>query len=171
MPPPPSAPCRALPPVPCRAPDQPPCCRAHADQWLEEDTVVHVHPKDPFKRVDILPSSRPVEIKVADVTVARAPNAVHLYETGLPTRYYLSPGAVDQSLLRRSELVTRCPYKGDAEYYHVVVNGKQHNNLVWYYRHPTHESAGIAGLLCFYNEEVDIYLDGQLQEKPRLPFL
>ncbi|UNI15995.1 hypothetical protein JDV02_002475 [Purpureocillium takamizusanense] len=140
------------------------------DQWLEEDAVIYVHPKDPFKRIDVLPSSRPVEIKVGGKTVAKAPNSVHLLETGLPTRYYLSAGAVDQSSLRKSDLVTRCPYKGDAEYYHVVVDGTQHDDLVWYYRLPTHESAGIAGLLCFYNEKVDVYLDGKLQEKPKSPF-
>ena len=131
---------------------------------------MHVHPKDPFKRVDALPSSRAIEVKVGGVSVGRAPNAVHLLETGLPTRYYLSPAAVDQSVLRRSDLVTSCPYKGDAEYYHVVVDGQQHDNLVWYYRHPTPESAAIAGLLCFYNEKVDIYLEGERQERPQAPF-
>ncbi|PNY26623.1 Uncharacterized protein TCAP_03449 [Tolypocladium capitatum] len=140
------------------------------DQWLEEDVPVYVHPKDPFKRIDILPSSRPIEVKVAGKTVARSAAVVHLLETGLPVRYYVSPGAVDASVLRRSDLVTRCPYKGDAEYYHVVVDGQEMKNLVWCYRLPTHESAGIAGLLCFYNEKVDIILDGELQEKPKTPF-
>jgi len=136
------------------------------DQWLEEETPIYVHPKDPFKRIDILPSSRLVEVKVAGRSVAKTSFAVHLLETGLPTRYYLPLASVDQSVLRKSELVTKCPYKGDAEYYHIVVNGEEHKDLVWYYRNPTHESAGIAGLLCFYNEKVDIFLDGQLLERP-----
>ncbi|PHH86516.1 hypothetical protein CDD83_10114 [Cordyceps sp. RAO-2017] len=140
------------------------------DRWLEEDVPVYVHPKDPFKRIDILPSSRPIEVKVAGRTVAKASSSAHLLETGLPPRYYISPGAVDPVALRRSDLVTRCPYKGDAEYYHVVVDGRELKNLVWCYRTTTHESSGVAGLLCFYNEEVDIYLDGVLQEKPETPF-
>ncbi|KAG5919336.1 hypothetical protein E4U42_006548 [Claviceps africana] len=140
------------------------------DQWLEEDVPVYIHPKDPFKRIDTLLSSRSVEIKVQGKTLAKAVSSIHLHETGLPVRYYISPGAVDPSILRKSELVTSCPYKGDAEYYHVVVDGQEHKNLVWHYRHTTHESAAIAGLLCFYNEKVDVYLDGQLQERPKSLF-
>lgn len=140
------------------------------DQWLEEDVPIYVHPKDPYKRVDILPSTRPVEIRIGEKTIAKTEFSMHLHETGLPTRYYFSPGAVEPSLLRRSDLVTKCPYKGDAEYYHVVVDGEEHQNIVWYYRNPTHESAAIAGLLCFYNEKVDIMLDGQLLERPKTVF-
>lgn len=131
---------------------------------------IYVHPKDPFKRIDILPSSRSVEIRIGDKTVAKAPFSMHLHETGLPTRYYLSPGCIDPGLLRRSELVTSCPYKGDAEYYNVVVDGVVHENIVWYYRTPTHESAAIAGLLCFYNEKVDVVLDGNILERPKSMF-
>lgn len=137
------------------------------DQWLEEETPIYVHPKDPFKRIDTLPSTRSVEVKVAGKTVAKTSYAVHLLETGLPTRYYLPLSSVDQSVLRKSDLVTKCPYKGDAEYYHVVIDGEEHKDLVWYYRLPTHESAAIAGLLSFYNEKVDIVLDGQLLERPK----
>lgn len=157
-----AAACRARVPAPANA--------SVTDQWLEEDIPVYVHPKDPFKRVDILPSSRAIEVRVAGKTVAKAPSSMHLLETGLPARYYISPGAVDPSVLRRSDLVTRCPYKGDAEYYHVVVDGQEMKNLVWYYRLPTHESAAVAGLLCFYNEKVDIILDGEPQERPKTPF-
>lgn len=140
------------------------------DQWLEEDAPIYVHPKDPFKRVDILPSSRSIEVKVGGKTIAKSAHSVHLLETSLPTRYYFPLGAVNQSVLRKSDLITQCPYKGDAEYYHVVVDGEQRKDLVWYYRLPTHESAQIAGLVCFYNEKVDIILDGELQERPNTFF-
>jgi len=134
------------------------------DEWLEEDLPIYVHPKDPFKRVDILTSTRPIEVKVAGKTVAKTTTSAHLYETGLPTRYYMPLSAVDQSVLRPSDLVTKCPYKGEAEYYHVVVDGQSKENIVWYYRLPTHESAAVAGLVCFYNEKVDIILDGEPQK-------
>jgi uncharacterized protein (DUF427 family) len=140
------------------------------DQWLEEDTPIYVHPKDPYKRVDILASSRSIEVKVGGKTVAKSPVSSHLHETGLPTRYYLPLGAVDQSVLRKSDLVTKCPYKGEAEYYHVVIDGKEHKNIVWYYRLPTHESAAVAGQVCFYNEKVDIVLDGEALDRPKTIF-
>lgn len=98
--------------------------------------------------------------------MARAAFAVHLLETGLPTRYYLPLASVDPSLLRKSDLITKCPYKGEAEYYDIVVDGKVSKNLVWYYRHPTIECAGVAGFICFYNEKVDIVLDGELLKRP-----
>ncbi|KAF4971409.1 hypothetical protein FZEAL_9860 [Fusarium zealandicum] len=139
-------------------------------QWLEEDAPIYVHPKDPFKRVDILRSQRPIEVKVNGKTIAKATSCMHLFETGLPTRYYLPLASVDQAVLRHSDLRTRCPYKGEAEYYNIVVDGEEMNNLAWYYRHPTQESADITGLVCFYNEKVDTILDGQLQERPKTHF-
>ncbi|KAF9876685.1 hypothetical protein CkaCkLH20_06093 [Colletotrichum karsti] len=140
------------------------------DQWLEEEVPIYVHPKDPFKRIDILPSTRSVEVKIAGKTVAKTTNSVHLHETYLPARYYVPLSSVDQTVLRKSELVTSCPYKGDAEYYNIVINGEEFKDLVWYYKVPTHESANIAGLLCFYNEKVDIILDGELLDRPKTFF-
>lgn len=143
---------------------------ATIDKWLEEDAPIFVHPKDPFKRVDILPSQRTIEVRVMGKTIAQASTAMHLFETGLPARYYLPLAAVDQSVLRSSDTVTKCAYKGEAEYYHVVIDGQEARDIVWYYRLPTHECAAIAGLVCFYNEKVDILLDGNLLEHPKTPF-
>lgn len=136
------------------------------DAWLEEDTPIYVHPKDPYKRIDILQSTRPIEVKVGGQTVAKSNVATHLLETGLPTRYYLPLASVDQTVLRKTDLITKCPYKGEAEYYDIVVGGQTHKNLVWYYRTPIAESLPITGLVCFYNEKVDVYLDGKLLERP-----
>ncbi|OAR03156.1 hypothetical protein LLEC1_06587, partial [Akanthomyces lecanii] len=138
------------------------------DQWLEEDVPIYVHPKDPSKRIEVLPSSRAIEVRVDGTIVARSGFSVHLHEPRLPTRYYLPLGCVDQTLLRRSELVTKCPYKGDADYYDVVIGGVEYPNIVWYYRYPALECAALAGMACFYNEKVDILLDGELLERPTL---
>ncbi|GME64436.1 hypothetical protein GTA08_BOTSDO12984 [Neofusicoccum parvum] len=143
---------------------------AAVDAWFEEDAPVFVHPKDPFKRVDIVLSTRPVRVRVGGNEVAVAASAQHLFETGLPTRYYLPPTAVDPAVLRKSETRTRCPYKGEAEYYDVVVGEEVFKDVVWYYTTPTHESAAVAGLLCFYNEKVDIELDGEMLERPKTHF-
>ena len=140
------------------------------DGWFEEDTPVVVHPKDPFKRIDILHSDRPVKVFIDGRQVASASSAEHLYETGLPCRFYLPFTSVDASLLKPSDTVTRCPYKGDAGYYDVVLGDKTHKDIVWYYKTPLHESAAVAGRICFYNEKVDIELDGKMLERPKSKF-
>ncbi|KAL6862215.1 DUF427 domain-containing protein [Trichoderma novae-zelandiae] len=135
------------------------------DSWLEEDIAIYGHPKDPFKRIDILPSTRPIEIRIAGTTVARSPFAHHLHETALRVRYYLPLTAVvDPAVLRPSKTTTYCPYKGTAEYYHVVLDGQEHRDVVWWYRAPLHESAAIVGAISFYNEKVEIFLDGDKVE-------
>ena len=137
------------------------------EHWYEEDEEVFVHPRDPFRRIDCLPSSRRVQVVVDGETVADSRRGVFLFETGLPTRYYLPIADTRLDLLTPSPLQTRCPYKGAAAYYHLTVKGKRRDNLVWYYPEPLPESARIKGLVCFYNEFVDrILVDGVEQPRP-----
>ncbi|KAI9688951.1 MAG: hypothetical protein M1822_000688 [Bathelium mastoideum] len=140
--------------------------------WFEEDEQVFVHPKDPYKRVDILPSTRHIKIGLDGQVLAESSNVLCLFETGLPTRYYLPKTSVsDWALLKESSTTTKCPYKGEANYYSVkLASGELANDLVWYYIHPTSESIGIAGRLCFYNEKVDVWVDGVKQERPKSKF-
>ncbi|SRR6266498_1212743 len=140
------------------------------DAWFEEDEEVYVHPRDPYSRVDILQSSRHVRVEVDGVTVADSHQPRVLFETGLPPRYYLPKTNVRMDLLTPTEHHTACPYKGTASYYSLRVNGTTHDNLVWWYQHPTLESVKIAGYVCFYNEKVDLYIDGELQARPRTHF-
>ncbi|KAL7931904.1 hypothetical protein V8C35DRAFT_104916 [Trichoderma chlorosporum] len=137
---------------------------AAMDSWLEEDLPIYGHPKDPFKRIDILPSTRPIEVRIAGKTVAKSSFANHLHETLLRVRYYIPLGAIDPAILRPSTTTTYCPYKGTAEYYDVVLDGKEYKDIVWYYKSTLHESAAIAGLVSFYNEKVEIFLDGKKVE-------
>jgi uncharacterized protein (DUF427 family) len=134
------------------------------DQWFEEDVPIYQHPKDPYKRIDILNSSRSIKVALDGVTLAETSNLLFLLETSLRTRYYLSPTSVKWEYLTKSDTETYCPYKGKANYYNVVIDGKEYKDLVWYYVYPTAESALVAGHLCFYNEKVDIWVDG-VQEK------
>lgn len=136
------------------------------DEWLEEDEPIYVHPRDPYKRVDILASSRHVEVRVDDQVVASSSQPRILFETSLPPRYYLPLSDVRLDLLRPSDTRTSCPYKGTASYWSVG----EHEDIVWIYRTPVAESQKVAGLVCFYNEKVDIYVDGELQERPKTPF-
>ncbi|WP_169947892.1 DUF427 domain-containing protein [Microbispora sp. H11081] len=136
------------------------------DNWFEEDEEVFVHARDPYTRVDVLASSRHIRVEVDGVTVAdsRAPRI--LFETGLPPRYYLPKTDVRLDLLRPSPTVTHCPYKGRAVYWSVG-EGESGADLVWSYPTPLPESQKIAGLVAFYDEKVDVYVDGVLQDRRR----
>ncbi len=139
-------------------------------EWFEEDEPVYVHPRDPYSRVDILASSRHVRVDVDGVTVAESKAPHVLYETGLPPRFYLPMSDVRLDLLEPTTTVTHCPYKGAAAYWDLVVGGKRYENFVWCYRSPFAESQKIAGLMCFFNEKVDLYVDGVRQDRPRTKF-
>ncbi|TML67647.1 MAG: DUF427 domain-containing protein [Actinobacteria bacterium] len=140
------------------------------DAWFEEDEEVFTHPRDPYTRVDILPSSRSIRVEVDGVTVAESGKPTLLFETGLPVRYYLPKTHVHLELLTPADTRSHCPYKGEAEYWSVHAGETVHDDLAWSYRTPLPESQKIAGLICFYNEKVDIYVDGVLQDRPRTKF-
>ncbi|WP_119728182.1 DUF427 domain-containing protein [Thermomonospora amylolytica] len=140
------------------------------DAWFEEDEEMMAHPRDPYHRVDILASSRHVRIEVDGVTVAESSSPRLLFETSLPVRYYLPKTHVRMDLLERSDTTTLCPYKGQAEYWSVRIGDKIHEDLVWSYPRPLPESQKIAGLVAFYDEKVDVYVDGVKQERPRTMF-
>ena len=139
-------------------------------EWMEEDEPVYHHARDPYHRVDILGSSRHVRVEVDGVTVADSSRPVILFETGLPPRYYLPLSDLRTDLLTPTPTQTGCPYKGTATYWTVDAGHGPHPDLVWAYRAPLAESQKIAGLACFYNEKVDLYLDGELQDRPRTHF-
>jgi uncharacterized protein (DUF427 family) len=140
------------------------------DAWFEEDEQVFTHPRDPYTRIDILPSSRHVRVEVDGVTIAESAKPTLLFETGLPTRYYLPKTHVRLGLLTPTDTVSHCPYKGQAEYWSVRAGEKDHADLAWSYRTPLPESQRMAGLISFYNEKVDIFVDGVLQERPSTKF-
>ena len=136
------------------------------DHWYEEDEEVFVHPRDPYHRVDILESSRHVKVTVGGEVVAETERLRILFETGLPPRYYIPPEDVRGDMLVESEKTTRCPYKGVASYYSVEVGGERIEDLVWYYPEPIPEAPKLRGLLCFFNEKVDLEVDGEEQARP-----
>jgi uncharacterized protein (DUF427 family) len=140
------------------------------DAWFEEDEQVFTHPRDPYTRVDILASSRHVRVEVDGTTIAESTSPRMLFETGLPVRYYLPKTHVRMDLLTPTESVSHCPYKGQAEYWSVRAGDGVHDDLAWSYRAPFAESQRIAGLIAFYNEKIDIYVDGVLQDRPVTKF-
>jgi uncharacterized protein (DUF427 family) len=137
------------------------------DHWFEEAEEVFVHPRDPYHRHDILDSSRHVKVSVNGEVLAETERPKVLFETGLPLRYYIPPEDVREEALLRSEKTTRFPYKGVASYWSVEVGGDRVEDLIWSYQDPIPEAAKIKGLLAFFNEKVDLEVDGEVQERPK----
>lgn len=135
------------------------------EHWYEEDEEIFVHPRDPYKRVDALPSSRHVQVSINGVQVADSHHPVLVFETRLPIRYYLPRDDVDLSVLKPSELRTGCPYKGTAEYWSF-----DDVDLAWTYPDPVPAVGAITNLVAFYNEVVDITVDGVALDRPVTEF-
>ena len=140
------------------------------DGWFEEDEEVYVHPHDPYTRIDVLHSSRHVEVEVNGVQIADTHCPILLFETRLPTRYYIPKLDVRMDLLTATNTVTGCAYKGFAKYWSVTAGGETFKDLAWSYKTPLAENVKVAGLIAFYNEHVDIIVDGERQARPKTKF-
>jgi uncharacterized protein (DUF427 family) len=139
------------------------------DAWYEEEERIFVHPRNPYVRVDALRSRRHVVVELDGVLLADTRTPVLLFETGLPTRYYIDRGDVVFANLASSQTETACPYKGvTSEYWSM---GGAEADIAWSYAFPTHQVQAIADLVAFYNERVDIHLDGVLLDRPRTHFV
>jgi uncharacterized protein (DUF427 family) len=144
---------------------------AALDAWFEEDEQVFVHPRNPYVRVDALRSTRSVRVELDGVVLAESPAPVMVFETGLPTRYYVNRTEINLDHLIPSDTVTSCPYKGTtSRYWSVQVGDTVHPDLAWAYDFPTRQLQPIAGLVAFYNEKVDVFLCGERLERPTTHF-
>lgn len=126
------------------------------DAWFEEDEEVFVHPRDPYHRIDVLRSSRQVVVRWGDTVVAESSRPRMLLETGLPVRWYLPREDVRTELLEPSYTTTPCPYKGVAQYWTLRDGGREERDVVWTYPEPMHDAAAVEGLLCFFDERLDV---------------
>jgi uncharacterized protein (DUF427 family) len=141
------------------------------DAWFEEDERVFVHPRNPYVRVDALRSTRTVRIELEGVVLGESSSPIMVFETGLPTRYYLNRTEINFDHLLPSDSVTECPYKGTTSGYWSVRTGDHvHRDLAWSYDFPTRQLLPIAGLIAFYNEKVDIFVEGELLHRPTTHF-
>ncbi len=125
------------------------------DHWLEEDEEIFGHPRDPFHRVDVVPSSRAVRVLFAGETVAHTRRGLFLFETGLPARYYIPQADLRMDLLTPTAKTSYCPYKGRASYWSLRVGEHEAADAVWAYMDPLPECPRIKGHLCFYPEKVE----------------
>lgn len=140
------------------------------DHWFEEDVEVFVHPRSPYTRIDALASSRHVVVSIDGVEVANTHKPTVLFETGVPPRFYIPMTDADLTILVGNDRSSSCPYKGDATYFDAHVGGDVVNDVAWTYTLPRPESAPIAGHICFYDEKLDIDIDGERQPRPRTHF-
>ena len=141
------------------------------DAWFEEDERVFVHPRNPYSRVDAVRSRRLVRVEIGGVRVAESDAPVMVFETGLPTRYYLDRTAIDFDHLIPSDTVTACPYKGTTSgYWSARIGADEHTDIAWTYDFPMLQVQQIAGLVAFYNEKVDLFIDGEAIERPQTRF-
>lgn len=141
------------------------------DSWFEEDEEVFVHPRSPYVRVDALRSSRHVRVELDGLLLAESTAPVLVFETGLPTRYYVDRTDVRIEHLEPSDTETPCPYKGrTSAYWSVRAAAELHVDLAWTYDFPTPALAPIAGLVAFYNEKVDLTVDGVALRRPQTKF-
>ena len=136
------------------------------DAWFEEDEEVFIHPRDPYHRIDVLQSSRKVEVAVNGCILAESLRPRILFETSLPPRYYLSREDVRLALLQPSTTRTGCAYKGFTTQYWAF----EGRDVAWSYVSPPAEVGKIAGMIAFFNERVDLVIDGQLQPRPVTPW-
>jgi uncharacterized protein (DUF427 family) len=133
-----------------------------ADQWLEEDEELLGHARDPFHRIDALRSSRHIRVLLAEQLLAETDHAVALFETRLPTRWYIPREDVVADLTRNDEHQTTCAYKGHATHW----DAAGERAIAWSYELPLNDATPVRSMLCFYNERVDIEVDGEPQPRP-----
>jgi uncharacterized protein (DUF427 family) len=142
------------------------------DAWFEEDEEVFGgHPRSPYARVDAIRSSRLIRVEIDGVVLAESGAPVLLFETGLPTRHYIQRTDIDFTALERTDTTTYCPYKGTtSDYWSARIGDALHEDIAWSYAYPSPQVLQIAGLVAFYDEKADIFLDGVAVEQPRTKF-
>jgi uncharacterized protein (DUF427 family) len=139
------------------------------DAWYEEDELNVAHPRDPFHRIDVLPSSRHVQVELDGHVLAESSRPVLLFETMLPTRYYLPRDDI-RAELTPSSTRTYCAYKGQASYWSATVGDRVVPDLGWTYQQPRHDAAHVHGLIAFFNERLDVIVDGECLQRPLTPW-
>lgn len=106
--------------------------------------------------IELVPFEGVVRVEVGGELVAESSHALELRETRHRPRFYLPLEDVRDGVLEPSEKTSHCPYKGDASYFSVRAGGELHPDVVWTYRDPIPDVRDIEGLVCFYDERVEL---------------
>jgi uncharacterized protein (DUF427 family) len=140
------------------------------EAWFDEDEEMHGHVRDPYHRIDIRQSSRHVIVRVGGQAVAESRTPLILFETGLPPRYYFDRAEVRLERLEPHGCRTRCAYKGLASHWSVRTEEGLEEAIGWTYPEPDPEVGRIGGRIAFYNERVELEVDGRAMEPPVTPW-
>jgi uncharacterized protein (DUF427 family) len=132
------------------------------DEWYGEDELLVSHPRDPYHRVDARRSSRTVRLELDGTVVAESSRPVFVFETGLPIRFYL-PREDVRAELTPTDRRSTCAYKGHASYFSVPGQ----TNVAWTYAEPADGVSQVAGLIAFFDDRLDVFIDGKHREHPR----
>jgi uncharacterized protein (DUF427 family) len=106
-------------------------------------------------RIEIVVNRHRVRVIHQGVTMADTQGALTLAETGLPEVFYFPRSDVNMARLERSSHTSRCPFKGDAAYFHLRTEDGRVENAVWCYENPLEVAQPIKGYLAFYASRVD----------------
>lgn len=142
------------------------------EAWYEEDEQVFVHPRDPYHRIDTVSTSREIRVSLDGQVLAESTGVKALYETGLPIRYYFPLHDVRLGLIERSDTVTECAYKGTTVHWSAKVGDTVVADVAWTYEGDgvRREAEDVRGRVCFYDERVDVDIDGVRQARPQTPW-
>jgi uncharacterized protein (DUF427 family) len=126
------------------------------DAWFVEEEPVFGRLRDPYHRVDVHESSRPVLVRARGHVVALSERPKLLFETGLPRRVYVPRADVAAGVLAPAAKRTRCPYKGEASYWSLMVDGERIDDAAWSYDAPLPEALAVRGHVSFDAEGVEV---------------
>lgn len=138
----------------------------NAFEWREEDVPIVSHPHDPFTRIDVLRSSRQVRVESDGRVLAESSRPMLLFETLLPVRFYL-PREDVAVRLEPSDTATYCAYKGRASYFSVPDGPR---DVAWTYHEPLHDAEPVRDRICFFDERLDMIVDGKRRDRPVTPW-
>lgn len=107
------------------------------------------------------PDHREIIVQHGDSLVARSTDAVRILETAGAPAFYLPREDVNMELLKRSDRVTQCEWKGYGTYWHIVIGDETLANAAWSYENPFPEYKEIKGMISFYPARLACYVDGE----------
>jgi uncharacterized protein (DUF427 family) len=138
--------------------------------WWEEDEPIVGHPRDPFHRIDVCRSERTVRIEEQGTVLAETTNARLLFEGTFPMARYYIPREDVRVDLAPGTLDTTCAYKGHATHWTATLGDRELVDIAWSYEDPLTDATPVAGLVCFYQERADLFIDGDRVERVRTPW-
>jgi uncharacterized protein (DUF427 family) len=110
----------------------------------------------PDHPITITANPKRIRVSAGGVVIADSTHALTLKESIYPAVQYIPREDANMALLQRTDCVTHCPYKGDANYFSVTADGKTLANAIWTYETPFPAMADIAGRLAFYPDKVKV---------------